>query len=70
MSSAHGTAVSMEELESMALRSMLYAISGSDNPDPQSDIKVFDIVNLIEDLDHQGKNFIKNKEINQEKNAI
>jgi hypothetical protein len=55
MSSTHGTSVSMEELESMALRSMLYALSGSETPDLNSEIKVFDIINLIEDLDHQGK---------------
>lgn len=55
MSAPTGGPISMEELESMALRSMLYAITGSESPDPNSDIKVFDIINLIEELDHQGK---------------
>lgn len=59
MSSPHGTAISMEELESMSLRSLLYALTGDDNPDANADIKVFDVINLIEDLDHQGKMTIK-----------
>ena len=58
MGASHGTAVSMEELESMALRSMLYSILGKEDPDPNSDIKAVDVINLIEDLDSQGKKSI------------
>lgn len=55
MSAAYGTALSMEELESMSLRAMLYALTGSEEPNPLSKIEVSDIINLIEELDHQGK---------------
>ncbi len=61
MSAEHGMAISMEELESMTLRAMLYSFAGSENPDPNSEIKVFDIINLIEDLDHQGKKTTREK---------
>jgi len=66
MSSSYGTAVSIEELESMSLRAMLYSIVGSENPDADSEIKVFDIITLIEELDHQGKKSIKKEEVSYE----